>query len=236
MVRGLPSISKPRYGFSLMELVVVIAVVAVLAMLIIPVYRSVKNSAHGVNCSSNFRQIYFATLAFVGDHDGKLPPDLGSAAAADKVDSRFWWRQYWFDTAYLGRYVLHDMQRRMDSPGRIKQHEAEVFNCPARFAEGPDEDFAQGQNAGVSYVMRKLFQTPKNYLFHAIEDKDKKLLFTEGRKYTLVPGNALSGWGAEDGSRRLRRYHNGALHILYMDGRVELFSGEDERIAEMVTN
>lgn len=222
----------------MIEILVALGVVLGLVFLVYPVYQSVRGSAHAVECTGNLRHLYQSTLMFIADYDGKLFPDLGMGDSGKSdtrtIDSRFSWNRYWFDTPYLGRYVLDEMKRRLDSPGRIKQSETGFYNCPSRLQEGPDSEFTSGSNPGISYVMRKMYLKPENYLFHAIENKERKLLYTEGRKYSLATSSAYTGW--KSGTQRLRRFHNDnqSLNILYMDGRVELFSGEDEDIQEKV--
>lgn len=234
-------ISKKRLqlnkAFSLIELIVVVAVLAVLAALVIPYYKSFSGTATAASCASNFRDLYMYMLAFTSDHDGKLPPDLGGAASLiEKVDSRFDVRQYWWDSAYLGRYVTNTMGRSRWSTGKMKQHEMDRVNCPNRFIDGPDRE-PESTSPRISYVMRKMFDNPTNYLFHNIEDKGRKLLLTEGVASTVVSLNAQTGeLGSGDLNKRLRRFHNGALNILYMDGRIELFKGEDEYVAKLLQN
>lgn len=100
------------------------------------------------------------------------------------------------------------------------------FQCPAH----PDSN-----NNEVTYVMQKLFQKRENYQFRSMENKSRKLFLTEGKGSTLVPGNALTAApDSQETSRRLRRYHNGGLNILFFDGHVERFTGKDEEIAPLL--
>lgn len=231
-----PSFNKSEYGFSLIELIVVIAVMAILSMLMVLGYQSFRGSVSTLQCSSNMRQIFSLMLAFAEDHDGKLPPDLGKTGESTQVDARFHQNQFWWDIAYLGRYMLKDMSRPTWSIGTIRQYEAEVYNCPNRFLDGPDKE-PESQKPRVSYVMRKMYTNPKNYLYHAIENKERKLLITEGISSTLATTSAFTDdFGMRNTLRRLRRFHNGAVNILYLNGRVELYNGEDARIAEMVAH
>ena len=59
-------------GFTLMELLVVIAIIAILATLLIPAVRLVRESANSVKCMSNLRQIGLGITAYADDQDGRL--------------------------------------------------------------------------------------------------------------------------------------------------------------------
>lgn len=212
-------------AFSLIETLTVVVILAVLAGVLLPAYRAMKSSAASAQCVQNLRHIYVSTLAFIEDHDGFLPPDLGPQTG---IHPRFNMNQYWWNTAYLGRYVLNDHARRRDSPGKVRPEEMGLFQCPVRLRDGPDAPWGDD---GVTYVMQKLFSSPRNYQFRAMENKSKKLFLTEGRWSTLVPGNALTGnFGMQEKSKRLRRYHNNGLNILFFDGHIERFDGSDEEM------
>lgn len=71
-------------GWTLVELLVVVAIVAVLAALSFAMFRKAKASARTATCMSNVRQLGGAILMYASDHAGKLPalqpdynPDTG---------------------------------------------------------------------------------------------------------------------------------------------------------------
>jgi prepilin-type N-terminal cleavage/methylation domain-containing protein/prepilin-type processing-associated H-X9-DG protein len=61
------------HGFSLAELLVVIALLAVLAALLFPALASARERACETTCLSNLRQIARAQLLYIGDWDGQFP-------------------------------------------------------------------------------------------------------------------------------------------------------------------
>lgn len=71
-------------GFTLVELLAVIAIVGVLACLAVPVLSNGVMEAHRAKCASNMRQIGLAMLLYANDHDGYLPPTTHSTAALGK--------------------------------------------------------------------------------------------------------------------------------------------------------
>jgi prepilin-type N-terminal cleavage/methylation domain-containing protein len=64
--------SHPR-GFTLIELVVVIAIVAILAALLLPALASTKEQSQRAACLSNLRQIGIAIRAYADDNSGNIP-------------------------------------------------------------------------------------------------------------------------------------------------------------------
>lgn len=64
---------RPSYfGFTLMELLIVIAILAVLALLIFGLSSKMTQKAKKVASINSMRQVAVATLAFSGDNNGKL--------------------------------------------------------------------------------------------------------------------------------------------------------------------
>lgn len=213
-------------GFSLIEILVVISILAVLAMVILTVHSSAIRSGHSVGCASNLRNIYQATLNFIYDYNGKLPPPLGPVT---EVDEAFSFRAYWWGQAYVGKYAVGPMNRLPDSRGTFAQSEVEVFNCPARFDDGPDIDYAHvNGNPAISYVMAHVPYVTERFLFSNMKDPSKTLFLADGRHHVVRLVTAYSGEiGSRVSNRRYRRFHDGSMNLLFYDGRIESFSGED---------
>lgn len=62
-----------RHGFTLVELLVVVAIIGILIGLLMPAVQSAREAARRMNCVSNLRQVGFATLMFHDSHR-ELPP------------------------------------------------------------------------------------------------------------------------------------------------------------------
>ena len=62
-----------RTGFTLVELLVVLAIVLILTSLLMPGLRSARETANKLACASNMRQIGYAITAYATDHNERLP-------------------------------------------------------------------------------------------------------------------------------------------------------------------
>lgn len=74
-----------KKGFTLTEVLIVIAVVAVLAGVLFPVGKGVINKTRKFRCQSNLREIGFALDSYTRDHNGRLP-ELYSMRANKNAD------------------------------------------------------------------------------------------------------------------------------------------------------
>ena len=64
---------KLQFGFSALELLVVMGIIGVLASLLLPAVQQVRESSRRTNCLSNLRQVYFTFEGYAYDHGGRVP-------------------------------------------------------------------------------------------------------------------------------------------------------------------
>lgn len=78
-----------RPGFSLIELLAVIAIIALLVGIALPALAQARGAARGAVCGSNARQMAQAMILYTRDHDGRIFPQY-----EDLPDGRRWWFGY----------------------------------------------------------------------------------------------------------------------------------------------
>jgi prepilin-type N-terminal cleavage/methylation domain-containing protein/prepilin-type processing-associated H-X9-DG protein len=108
-------------GFTLVELLVVLAVIGILAAILVPVLSGAKAKTQHVVCLNNLKQLTLAWLLYVDDHEDFLPPnDAGG-----------------HEGSYPGSWVVGNAQTDVNTTN-IEQgvifpyvSNAEIYRCPA---------------------------------------------------------------------------------------------------------
>lgn len=104
-------------GFSLTELMVVLAIIAVLIGLAIPAVSQIRAASRRMQCAGNQGQIASAVLAYARRHDGRMVPlttnsviDMQgvSQPAAFNLDSKLGASHTWADVLYRQGYLRAD--------------------------------------------------------------------------------------------------------------------------------
>jgi prepilin-type N-terminal cleavage/methylation domain-containing protein len=78
-------VRRRESGFTLVELLVVVALLAILAGLLFPVFSQVRRRAHQTSCLSNLRQVGMAMRLYLADWDGIYPYDQGPRYTPSRI-------------------------------------------------------------------------------------------------------------------------------------------------------
>src|SRR5947208_739706 len=121
-------------GFTLLEVLVVVAIIAVLAGLLLPAAQKVREAAAVTRCKNNLRQIGVAIQGYY-DANNALPSGYVSFVAADGSDLGPGWGWGSLVLAYLDQAPLksridftNDVQDPANAAARVVP--LPVFLCP----------------------------------------------------------------------------------------------------------
>ncbi|MEL7472250.1 MAG: prepilin-type N-terminal cleavage/methylation domain-containing protein [Planctomycetota bacterium] len=110
--------SPPRRGFSLIELLVVVAIIALLLAILIPTLAGVRQRAATATCLAQSRTIATAVATFASSNAGRMPENRTLTAPDEHVT----WRHRFLQEGYVAP--------------------AEAWVCPAHPGE-PQSEFGQ---------------------------------------------------------------------------------------------
>jgi prepilin-type N-terminal cleavage/methylation domain-containing protein/prepilin-type processing-associated H-X9-DG protein len=116
-------------GFTLVELLVVVAVIGLMTGLLLPAVQAVRESARRVQCSNNLRQLGLASNAFESAHGHLPPPKLGTQFE-NRGSTLVALLPYLEESSAYERY---DIDSDVDSPNNlaITSQIVSVYLCPS---------------------------------------------------------------------------------------------------------
>lgn len=132
-------------GFTLVELLVVVAIIALLVSILLPSLGMAKEAARRVTCSTNLRNLGLAVNFYTGENDDWLPP----AGPRERELIR---PEFWFMNESLVQYAGVAIRR--DACGELvgPPVERSALTCPTH-TEPTYSKQGQSRDYALSYVM-----------------------------------------------------------------------------------
>ena len=229
---GAHSRQRPAQGFTLMELLVVIAVIAILASLLMPVLSAAKRRAAQATCISNLKQLGLGMQMYIDDHADTFP-GMASQHSGFQASDWIWWRTN--DPA-------HPVQQ---SPivANLASADPKLFRCPLddddslRLAQADNNgpylysysltsyDVADGINPGMSSVFTSGEHLP--FYLRGVRNPGGKIMLAEEVASNSSRDNPTGAAAINDGrwmpsnNDPLTARHGGKADVTFADFHVE---------------
>ena len=115
---------KRRYGFTLVELLVVVSIIALLLAILLPSLKNAREQAKSVQCKSNLRGIGQAFTMYAEKYDGVWPSPV------DHLNSQNRW-----PVPFHKGGIITAKYATFDSAGKqITSADKSIFLCPSERA------------------------------------------------------------------------------------------------------
>ena len=238
-----------KRGFTLVELLVVIAVIAVLVAMLLPALRKARAAAQAVTCASNMRQVFLAEAQYATDYRGWI----GASSSWNNAPDGGGWYEFLIgdliDASFAGipPYSL---------PVYLRNRE--VLTCPAWFPfqyQASDSNAVYGWNLDaidlnhhyLGTMAQPMSVKPQAYFvpagtgmrgtsklifasFYRARQASTGIMLTDSVKplaANFPQVGTISVWGpvqSAANAREIHARHSQSANVLFWDGHVDRLS------------
>jgi prepilin-type N-terminal cleavage/methylation domain-containing protein/prepilin-type processing-associated H-X9-DG protein len=228
-----PPNGRQQSGFTLLELLVVVAIIGILASLLLTTLSRSQSKARGVFCLNNNKQLVTAWLMYADDHNQRLAYNLGGPATRTNLN----WAAGILDweltpdntnTAYLTEAAL----------GYYAGKAAKVYHCPSDIEVSAIQSAAGWTSRVRSYSMNAsvgdagtLTETGVNtnnpgyvqfFTLTSIPAPSRIFVFLDEHPDSISDGYFVNRSYYPEWIRLPASYHNGAASFSFADGHTEM--------------
>jgi prepilin-type N-terminal cleavage/methylation domain-containing protein/prepilin-type processing-associated H-X9-DG protein len=205
-------------GFTLVELLIVIAIIGILAAILFPVFGRIRETARATACASNMKQLGLGFAQYTSDHGGRMPyggnfQGWGSGAHwvggenGKEIASLTDFKPIEEPPAGSGKYRTAQVEK-----GALYTYvkDAKVFVCPSN-PDGQIKKLSYSMNCAISGISMNRISTPSEIVLLADEERANDGFF-------FAFDTTLKNAAGESTDAVSATIHNGAGNLLYVDG------------------
>ena len=199
-------------GFTLVEMLVVIAIIAIVLALLLPALDKARRDANAIICASNLRQWGMATQLYANENDGYLPrrgQGVGPTGIIDRPTD-------WFNALppFLHQQPYMDLvaDDAIPQPGQ-----SSIWVCPQASDFPGTYYWSYAMNMALSVWEANQFNGQPN-IISQVGDPATMVLFTD------APGNYCSVFpSSQSGGYNPVPRHDNKVNICFLDDHVASF-------------
>lgn len=217
---GSPAPKLRAGGFTLIELMVVIAIIAIVASILLPAISRSKEKGRQINCLNNMRQIGLAFRLYHGDFNDLFPAPGSKQRYGPQPEDWIWW-QYGrnITNSSIARYLDGFNPKMFTCPTDREafdlQGKGALPDSPYRYSYSlTSHDLKGERNIGMATIItveRKVYPYRASMI---LNPSDKIMLAEESRATVNDPRFVPS-------DDKLADRHNGRCNVLFADGHIK---------------
>ena len=212
-----------RFGFTLVELLVVIGIIALLISILLPSLSRAREAGNRTKCLSNLRQLGMAFVMYCNDNHQNYPRAAGGTAGGTPEDWIYWEATRNLDESCVGPYLSRPVN-------------PEMLRCPSDIIDG--HKYSYKYSYTVNFNMCKILSQGRTLKTNQVRNPSDKILIVEESSETIDDGcwawQGTMGNGLNVVSARHDRQSEnstdltkGRANVAYCDGHADFIERSD---------
>lgn len=214
--KWLRSFLAERKNFTLIELLIVVSIIAILMAILLPALGKARETAIGINCTSNLKQIGYAMMLYANDNNDLVVRDLDGVP----------WKNVYTSITRAGGEKL--LQTKMTScpkcpvPTNLSGAQ-KGFDSYGIYTPFGDKDY-RSKIDEIGNFCKNAYSATKDVVFVLTKIRSPSNVAAMGDSFSLLNSDFSQYWNFTPNSNTSgRRYylyliHSGRANVLFFDG------------------